>query len=450
MSARYPVVVIVGRPNVGKSTFFNRIIGRTVAVVEDNPGVTRDRLYSEAEWNGKKFILVDTGGILFADDDPLIEQIRVQAEVAIAEADVVLFLVDVIDGISAGDYDLANELRRLKKPIYIVANKADNKKREDAATEFYELGIGEVKVTSGLNGKGIADLLDDIVADLPAVEIDDEENSEVRLAIVGRPNVGKSSMLNAFTGEERAIVSNIPGTTRDAIDTLVEYHGQPVRLIDTAGLRRRGKIQGTVEYYMALRSTRAVERSHCVLVVVDGSEGLTDGDKRTMKLAHDEGRALVIAVNKWDLVEPPHGDCNVMSPIKKEFVKNLRAEIPEVAYAPVRFTSAKEATGLNKVMDEVMVALNSWNFKIGTGALNRLIQDAVFERPFSRKGRLLKVFYATQVAVRPPTFAIFCNEPDLVHFSYQRYLENRLRNLYPLVGTSIRTHFRGRRKEDDD
>jgi|GEM_PF-3792153 len=307
MRPKLPVVVIVGRPNVGKSTLFNRIVGKRVAVVEDSPGITRDRLYAETQSSGRHFVVVDTGGILFMDDDPLVEQIRVQAQIALAEADVVLFLVDAAEGINPADIDLANHLRGFKKPILVVANKADNPKREATAGEFYELGIGDVYSVSGLHGRGVHALIDHVVGLLPPVEVLADEREEIRLAIVGRPNVGKSSLFNAFTGEQRAIVSNIPGTTRDAIDTLIEYRDERFRLIDTAGLRRRGKTQGTVEYYMALRATNAIERAQCALIVIDGNDGLTDGDKRIAKIAHDEGRALVVAVNKWDLIEPPDG-----------------------------------------------------------------------------------------------------------------------------------------------
>lgn len=447
MPLQLPTIVIVGRPNVGKSTLFNRIVGKRVAVVEDTPGITRDRLYAEADWYGKKFQVVDTGGILFGDDDPLVDQIRVQAEVALAEADVVLFLVDCMDGLAAGDWDLANRLRGIQKPVYLVANKCDNQKRKVMATEFYELGLGEVVPISGLNGNGVSDMMDLVAEHIPSAADLEEKPDEIKLAIVGRPNVGKSSILNAFTGEARSIVSNIPGTTRDAIDTLVEYKGEPFRLIDTAGLRRRGKIQGTVEYYMALRATQAVERSDCALVLIDAEEGLTDGDKRTMKLAHDEGRALVIAVNKWDLKDDDTS-IGTMSPVKKEMVKVIRNEIPEVSYAPICFTSAKEGQGLNRVLDNVLVAMDSWNFRLGTGQLNRLIQDATYERPYTSRGRSLKIYYSTQVSTRPPSMAFFCNDPDLVHFSYMRYLENQIRKQYPLPGTCLRLFARAKRDRE--
>jgi GTP-binding protein len=442
MSAKLPVVVIVGRPNVGKSTLFNRLVGRRVAVVEDTPGVTRDRLYGEAEWNGRRFTVVDTGGILFADEDPLIEQIRVQAEVALAEADAVLFLTDLTAGPTPDDWDLANRLRGFKKPVYILVNKADNPQRESLANEFYALGLGEIWPISSLHGRGVADVLDRAVSELPDTGDQGEKAEEIRLAIIGRPNVGKSSMLNAFAGEQRAIVSNIPGTTRDAIDTLLEYKGESFRLIDTAGLRRKGKIQGTIEYYMAMRATRAVERADCALVVIDGTEGLTDGDKRIAKIAHDAGKACVFAVNKWDQKEPPDGIPGKSSPLKKDFLKIIKDEVPELSYATVAFTSAKESAGLKPVLEKVLSSVENYNFRISTGVLNRIIQDAMFSKPYTSKGRAFKVYYATQVSTRPPTFVLFCNNPDLMHFSYKRYLENQIRKAHPLAGTPIRLHAR--------
>ncbi len=449
MVSRLPTVVIVGRPNVGKSTLFNRLIGERVAVVEDTPGVTRDRLYGEATWRGRRFRIVDTGGILFSEHDPLIEQIRVQAEVALAEADVVLFVCDVEHGVTPDDQALADRLRPIEKPIVIVVNKSDNAKREQDAGEFYALGLGEVFPISSLHGRGVADLLDDIWPHMPETPPEGEGKEEIRLAIIGRPNVGKSSLVNAFTGETRMIVSDIAGTTRDAIDTALEHRGEPFRLIDTAGIRRRGKIQGTMEYYMVDRAQRAIERADCALVVVDGSEGLTDGDKRIAKIAHDAGKACVWAINKWDQVEPPDGEPSRKSPAKKEFVQTLRDQIPELAYAPVVFTSAIESAGLAPCLDTVLRALESYSFRISTGALNRLIQDALFSRPYTTKGRALKVYYSTQVATRPPTFVLFCNDPEIMHFSYQRYLMNKIRAEHPLEGSPIRLFLRSSHERDE-
>lgn len=447
MKARLPVVVIVGRPNVGKSTLFNRVVGRRVAVVEDSPGITRDRLYAEAQWGGKHFVVVDTGGILFSEDDPLTEQIRVQAEVALAEADVVVFMADLTAGVTPDDRDLAEHLRRVKKPILVVVNKTDNPQREQLMGEFYELGLGEVFPISSLHGRGVAEVLDAVAERVPKVDPETAEE-DIRVAIVGRPNVGKSSMVNAFTGEQRTIVSDIPGTTRDAIDTELHYKGKRFRLVDTAGLRRRGKIQGSVEYYMAHRSAQALDRADCALVVVDGSEGLTDGDKRTAKLAHDGGKALVFAVNKWDVKEPPDGLPRQKSLLKKDFTKIIRNQAPEFSYARICYTSALESAGLEPVLDAVIEAMESYTFRIPTGRLNRLMQNAAFERPYSSKGKSLKIYYATQATTKPPTFILFVNDPDLVHFSYLRYLENRLRAEFPMEGTPIRLVVRERKREE--
>ena len=451
MAEKLPTVVIVGRPNVGKSTLFNRIVKKRLAVVEDEPGITRDRLYAAAEWNGKRYQVVDTGGIVFNESDPLSEQIRVQANVALAEADVVLFLTDAMDGLNPDDQDLARQLRGFTRPIFVLVNKADHPNRDLNANEFYALGLGEVFPISGLHGRGVADILDLIVEKLPDVgRADEAEPEEIKLAIVGRPNVGKSSLVNAFTGEQRMIVSDIAGTTRDAIDTTLEYKGEPFRLIDTAGIRRRGKIQGTVEYYMVNRAEKAIARADCALIVVDGSEGLTDGDKRCMKLAHDSGKAVVFAVNKWDTKEPPDGQPRKPSTLKQDFLKLISDQIPELGYATAAFTSATESAGLEPVLDEVMKATEAYNFRVSTGQLNRLIQDAAFARPYSSKGRQLKIYYATQVSARPPTFALFCNDPEIMHFSYQRYLLNKIREAFPLAGTPVRLVLKNSHKRDID
>ena len=450
MKKSLPTVVIVGRPNVGKSTFFNRLVGKRIAVVEDTPGITRDRLYAQVTWNGKKFNVVDTGGIVFQESDPLAEQIRVQANVAITEADVIIFLADVTSGVHVDDRELANNLRGVKTPILVVPNKADNFDREDYASEFYSLGLGDVHAVSSLHGRGVADLLDEVVHLLPKVEENPDEKDEIRLAIVGRQNVGKSSLVNAFTGEQRMIVSNIAGTTRDAIDTQLEYEGELFRLIDTAGIRRRGKIQGSVEYYMVNRAEKAIERCECAMIVVDGEEGLTDGDKRVMKMAHDAGKAVVVCVNKWDIKEPPNGQPKKNSDLKKDFIKIFRDQMPELSYAPIVFTSAKENAGLEPALDTVLSALESYNFRISTGQLNRLIQDAIFDRPHVTKGRQFKVYYSTQVSTAPPTFVLFCNDPDIMHFSYHRYLLNKIRNLFPLQGTPIRLFARSSHKDKDE
>jgi GTPase len=450
MAAKLPTIVIVGRPNVGKSTLFNRIIGERIAVVQDQPGVTRDRLYGEFEHRKKRYRLVDTGGILFGDDDPLVEQIKVQAEVAMAEADAIIFLTDADQGVVGGDEDLAELLRRMKVPIAVFANKVDGPQREPQAAEFFALGVGEVFAVSALHGSGIEDGLDYLTQDLEGLPPGVEAEQELRLAIVGRPNVGKSSMLNAFSGEERVIVSDIPGTTRDAIDSVVQWKGQTVRLIDTAGIRRRGKIQGSIEYYMVLRASRALERAECALLVIDGEEGLTDGDKRVAHAAHELGKPLVIAVNKWDLVEPPDGNLGRSSPAKKEMIKEIRNHLPESGYAPIRFTSAKESRGMDGVMNAVNASVQNWHLRIPTGQLNRLIQDATFERPLTRKGKAFRIKYATQPSICPPTVILFCNDAELMHFSYQRYIENKIRTTFPLEGTPIRLLARSTSRRDQD
>lgn len=439
MALRLPTLVIVGRPNVGKSTMFNRLIGQKMAVVEDTPGVTRDRLYAEARWKEWHYRAVDTGGILFGDEDPLVDQIRVQAEVAMAEADIVLFVVDAIEGLTAPDWDLAEYLRGFHRPVYVVANKADNADRITDSAEFNALGVGDVYAVSAIQDKGFDRLLADVFEGLAKVaDPEAEPVEELRLAIIGRPNVGKSSMLNAFTGEQRAIVSDIPGTTRDAIDSLVTWKGENVRLIDTAGIRRRGKVQGSIEYYMVLRAQRALERAECALVVIDGDEGLTDGDKRVCKMSLEMGKPLVIAVNKWDLQEPPTGNLGKLTDLKKEFSRQILAEIPEMDYAFIRFTSAQESSGMDGVMKAVFRAVENWNFRASTGVLNRLVQEAQFDKPLTRKGQPFKIKFVTQPETRPPTFVLFCNNPDLFHFSYQRYIENQIRKKFVLAGTPIR------------
>lgn len=451
MADTLPTVVIVGRPNVGKSTLFNRLVGQRLAVVEDTPGVTRDRLYADAVVRNKRCRVVDTGGILFGDEDPLVEQIKVQAEVALAEADVVLFVVDGGDGLNPADEDLADRLRGFPKPVLLVVNKVDTDSRSPQAQEFWSLGIGEeLYEVSAIHNHGFYDLTARLAELLPQAPAAGDFVQETRLAIVGRPNVGKSSLLNAFTGERRAIVSDIPGTTRDAIDTLVEFKGQRYRLIDTAGIRRRGKIQGSIEYYMVLRAIRAVQRADCALVVLDGMEGLTDGDKRVAKEAHDMGKAIVFAANKWDLREPPAGDLGKRSLIKKDFERAVRGDIPELDYVPIRFASALAESGMEGVINAVNTAVRNWDSRVATGPLNRLVQDVVFEKPLVRRGKALKVRYVTQAETRPPTFVLFVNDPDLMHFSYVRYIENQIREKFALEGTPVRMVVRAGHSSDDD
>ena len=433
-----PLVAVVGRPNVGKSTIFNRLVGRRIAIVEDMPGVTRDRLYAPVEWKGRHFTLIDTGGIILNVDDPLMNQVRAQAEIAMDEADAILFVVDAADGITAADRDLADALRSSKVPVFLAVNKADNTRQVQEAVEFYELGVGEVFTISAIHGHGIADLLDVVLDALPKAPSVDEDDESVRLAIIGRPNVGKSSLTNALVGEERTIVSPIPGTTRDAIDTPIEWEGQKILLIDTAGIRRAGKVQGSVEYYTVLRAKSAIDRCHVAVLVIDGEAGLTDGDKRVAGFGHEAGRASVIVVNKWDLVEPQVAEGKKATRIRmEEFTQELRDQMPFLSYAPVIFTSAKHDFSIPEVVETALEAAASHAHRIPTGELNRLLRDAVEDHPRMERGKQLKIYYATMPRVQPPTVLMFVNDPDLMHFSYLRYLENQIRKAYPLEGTPI-------------
>ncbi|MEN6356424.1 MAG: ribosome biogenesis GTPase Der [Armatimonadota bacterium] len=434
-----PLVAIVGRPNVGKSTLFNRIVGRRIAIVEDTAGITRDRIYAEAEWNGREFVMIDTGGILLNESDPLKSEVTIQAQVALDEADVIVFMVDTTTGITPGDEDIAEQLRGSHKPVLLAANKADNTAREQDAAEFYALGLGDIHPVSSLNGRSVADLLDEVVRALP------DEGKEpaypedaIRIAIIGRPNVGKSSLVNAILGEKRAIVSDIPGTTRDAVDTVLRRGDDELVLIDTAGIRKSGKIQGSVEYYTVLRAVRAMERADVAMVVIDAFDGLRDGDKRVAGFAHEAGRACVVVVNKWDLVseEDMHA-----------FAENVKRQIPFLDYAPVVFTSALKGTGITDAVDTAIDAAANHALRISTGELNRILQDAVDEHPYSRKGKDFRVRYATMTDVKPPTIVIFVNNPDLAHFSYVRYLENRIRREYSYEGTPLKLIIRKAKKE---
>lgn len=431
------LVAVVGRPNVGKSTLFNRLVGKRIAIVQDTPGITRDRLYAPMEWKGREFTVIDTGGIILNEDDPLTVQVRQQAAIAMEEADAILFVCDAADGVMPADRDLADALRSAKTPVFLVVNKADNTRQLQEAVEFYELGLGDLYTISSIHGHGIGDLLDAVVSVLPetGVEVDDET---VRLAIIGRPNVGKSSLTNAILGEERVIVSPIPGTTRDAIDTQVEWEGQKMLLIDTAGIRRAGKVQGSVEFYTVLRAKTAIERCHVGVVVVDAGMGLADGDKRVAGFANEAGRASIIVVNKWDLVDPgiaegkrPNRD------LMLEFTQKIRDEMPFLSYAPLVFTSALYNFSVSEVLETAQEAAQNHAHRIPTGELNRLLRDAVEAHPRTVTGRQLKIYYATMPRVQPPTVLMFVNDPDMMHFSYLRYLENRLRESYPLEGTPL-------------
>jgi len=433
-----PLVAIVGRPNVGKSTLFNRLIGERKAIVEDTPGITRDRVYGHGDWRGRELLFVDTGGLAMGSDDPYGAVIQDQAELAMEEADLILFLVDAREGPTAADLDLAELFRRSARPLLLVANKADNERREADAHEFLELGLGEVYPVSAHSGRGVADLLDVVVDMLPAPEPQNEEEDRIRVAIIGRPNVGKSSLLNAILGEPRVIVSPVAGTTRDAVDVPFDFGPHRFTLVDTAGIRRAGKIQGSVEYYTVLRAERAVERSDVDVLVIDAAEGVMDGDKRVGGLTREAGKGCVVFVNKWDLVE---------GRTPKEFGKVVRDEMPFLDYAPIVVGSARERRGMDDLLETCADVANNHALRIATGELNRVIHEAVERRPYTRRGRQFKVYYATMPAVKPPTIVLFVNDPKATHISYLRYLENQLRAAFGFSGTPVRLRLRQRTQE---
>lgn len=435
-----PIVAIVGRPNVGKSALFNRIVGRRVAIVEGEPGVTRDRIYSQTQWTGKAFVLVDTGGIEAPGEESVefSSLTRVQAEMAVAEADVVLFVVDGRAGLLPGDMDVADVLRRSGKKIVLAVNKVDDRSIEPLVPEFYSLGLGDPLPVSAEHGRGIGDLLDAVVSDFPS-QPDEEDDDSIRIAVVGRPNVGKSSLTNRLIGEERSIVSDVPGTTRDAIDTQVERDGVTFTLIDTAGIRRRSRIEtDSVERYSVIRALRAIDRSDIALVLLDATELATEQDKRIAGYAHEAGKAIVMVVNKWDLVEK---DSKTMD----RFEAEIRSEFSFLQYAPILFVSALTGQRVVHLFELCAYVANQHALRIPTGRLNEVLQLAIAQRqPPSDKGKRLKVFYGVQVGVKPPSFALFVNDPRLMHFSYQRYIENQLREHFGFVGTPIVLRLRQR------
>lgn len=458
-----PIVALVGCPNVGKSTLFNRITGQRLAVVYDLPGTTRDRLHAPAEWLGVSFTVVDTGGIeilpetvaagrrpgpqrvLAQDSAPFIPLMRAQAEQAIQEADATIFITDAASGLTAGDEDVADILRRSRCPVFLAANKADNPRLRQAALEFYALGLGMVYPISALHGTGVADLLDDVVEAMPPSE-PEVEDENVKLAIVGRPNVGKSSLLNRLLGEERAIVSPIPGTTRDAIDTYLEWEGTPITLIDTAGIRRRGKVGRGVERYSVLRALRAIQRADVALLVIDGVEGITAQDAHVASLILDEWASVVVVINKWDAMEKDTADLSRSVAIV-EYTRWVREVLRFLNYVPVLFISALTGQRVHKVVPTALAVQEARFQRIPTGALNRLVRDALDRHaPPSKRGRRLNIYYVSQPGVDPPTFVFHVNDPDLVHFSYERYLENRLREAYEFLGTPLRLVFRRRER----
>ncbi len=436
-----PLVALVGRQNVGKSTLFNRIVGQRLAIVEDMPGTTRDRLYADAEWQGRAFTLIDTGGLVLGSEDDLLKRVRKQAQQAMADADVIVFVTDVVEGVTPTDVEVADILRRTQKPIILVANKADNARRRLEAAEFYSLGLGDVYDTSALHGTGVADALDAVVASFPESPRVEEEPQAIRIAIVGRTNVGKSSLLNAVLREERVIVSPVAGTTRDAIDTSLTWYGQPVVLIDTAGIRKRGKVAPGVEKYSVMRALKAIDRSDVVLLVIDGSEGPKAQDAHIASYILEDNKSVVVVVNKWDLVAKDHRTMDA-------YRERVRTELKFIPYAPVTFVSALTRQRVDQVLETAVRVYQQRFQRIPTGELNELVQESIARHsPPSKAGKRLAFYYATQPTVDPPTLVFFVNDSRLVHFSYQRYLENRIRERWGFEGTPLRLRFEGREKK---
>lgn len=441
MSISRPVVAVVGRPNVGKSTIFNKFAGKRISIVENTPGVTRDRIFAEVEWLDKYFTLVDTGGIEPDSEDIILSQMRNQAMLAMDMSHVILFIVDGKAGITAADKEIAQLLRKTKKPVILVVNKIDSQSQFDNIYDFYELGFGTPFAVSGANSMGFGDLLDEIVENFPAGLDTEYEEDIIRVAITGKPNAGKSSILNKILGEERVIVSPIAGTTRDAIDTYFEKNGQKFLLIDTAGLRRKSKIYETIEKYSVIRAMSAVDRADVVLIVIDALEGVTEQDTKVAGIAHDEGKGCIFVINKWDLIEK---DNKTMS----NYTKDIKEKFPFMMYAPIVFVSAKTNQRMNKILDTVEYVSNEHSKRISTSALNEVIGEAVMlNQPPSDKGRRLKIYYRTQTDIRPPKITLFINDKDLTHFSYQRYLENKIRENFGFEGTSIKFEYRQKNKK---
>lgn len=436
---RKVIVAVVGRPNVGKSTLFNTIAGKQISIVQDTPGVTRDRIYAEGNWLNYYFTMVDTGGIEPISDDVLLKQMRSQAELAIETADVIIFVTDVKSGVVDADYEVAEMLRRSKKPIVLCVNKVDSiKKYGNDIYEFYQLGLGEPFPVSAANHLGLGDLLDEVVKHFPKEGLEEEEDGTLKIALIGKPNVGKSSLTNKLLGENRVIVSDIAGTTRDAIDTEVTYNGTPYIFIDTAGLRRKGKVTEDIERYSVIRTVAAVDRADICIVLIDAVEGITDGDTRIAGIAHESGKGVIIAVNKWDLVEKN-------DKTMQEFTKQLKEKFAYMDYAEYLFISAETGQRIQKIYELVNMIHDNQVMRIKTGVLNEILARATaMKQPPSDKGKRLKLFYITQASVAPPTFVIFVNDRELMHFSYTRYIENQIRENFGFRGTPIRFIIRER------
>ncbi len=452
MTRKKPVVALVGRPNVGKSTLFNRLVGRRTAIVEDLPGTTRDRIYGDSDWNGVGFTVIDTGGLEapgdlvrrrhnsadapVTDSALFVEEIQNQARVALEEADAIIFVVDGKEGFTAADLEIADVLRMSEKPLFVAVNKAESKQRQLDAVEFWNLGLGEPYPISAYHGDGTGDLLDVVVAVLPEYPFDEEKDRHTSIAIVGRPNVGKSSLLNALMGTERSIVSDVPGTTRDPIDTEIMWNREPITLIDTAGIRRRGRVEQGIEQYSVLRSMRSIDRADVALLLIDAVDGVTAQDAHVAGYVLEKMKGVVVVVNKWDALEK---DTNTMI----EFTKVIRMELKFLDYVPVIYISAKTGQRVGSVLPTAIEVAAARKHRLGTSELNTMIRTAYesVQAP-SKNGRQLRIYYATQAEAEPPTFVLFVNDPELIHFSYERFLENRIREYYPFLGTPIRLVFR--------
>ena len=438
-----PIVAIVGRPNVGKSTLFNVIAGDTISIVKDTPGVTRDRIYADCEWLNMNFTLIDTGGIEPDSKDIILSQMREQAEIAISTADVIIFIVDVRQGLVDADSKVADLLRKSHKPVVLAVNKVDSvAKYGNDVYEFYNLGIGEPIAVSAASRLGIGDLLDEVVKHFDSEQMEEEEDERPRIAVVGKPNVGKSSIINKLLGENRVIVSDIAGTTRDAVDTEVIHEGTPYVFIDTAGLRRKSKIKEELERYSIIRTVSAVERADVVVVVIDAIEGVTEQDAKIAGIAHERGKGIIVAVNKWDAIEKT--DKTIY-----EYTRKIKEILSFIPYAEFLFISAATGQRLTKLFEMIDVVRQNQNLRVATGVLNEIMTEAVaMQQPPSDKGKRLKIYYMTQVAVKPPTFVIFVNDKDLMHFSYTRYLENQIRNAFGFKGTSLKFLVRERKGKE--
>ena len=436
-----PIVAIIGRPNVGKSTLFNALAGQQISIVKDTPGVTRDRIYADVNWLNTQFTMIDTGGIEPSTNDLILKSMREQAEIAIETADVIIFLTDVRQGVVDADFQVANMIRRSGKPVVLVVNKVDNFKTMMADVyEFYNLGLGDPMPISGNSKLGLGDMLDEVIKHFKPGTAEEEADERLHVAIVGKPNVGKSSLINKLTGENRVIVSNIAGTTRDAIDTVIKHNGKEYVFIDTAGLRRKSKIKEDIERYSIIRTVSAVERANVVVLMIDAKEGVTEQDAKIAGIAHERGKGMIIAVNKWDAIEKDDKTMN-------KFTKDVREKLAFMPYAEMLFISAETGQRLPKLFDTIDAVIENHAMRVGTGVLNEILSEAVaMKQPPSDKGRRLRLYYITQVSVKPPTFVIFINDKELTHFSYTRYIENQIRETFGFRGTPL--HFIYRERKD--